>query len=208
MPVYCSIHPVVQHKLSELRRIETRPHAFRELVRQLSWLLVYEALAGLRLRPWQIETPLAPMTGSRIADQIGLVPILRAGLSMAEGVLELLPEAQVWHLGMERDHATRQPLAYYNRLPRPPTMDIALILDPMLATGGSALAAVQLLRESGIERISFIGLVAAPEGLARLGESYPGIPLHIAAIDDHLDEHAYIVPGLGDAGDRQFFTPP
>ncbi|MGI8549498.1 MAG: uracil phosphoribosyltransferase [Dehalococcoidia bacterium] len=206
MPVFQSAHPLVQYKLTALRRRETEPPLFRELVRQLSWLLAYEALADAQVTDWPITTPLAAMTGSQLADRIGLVPVLRAGLSMTEGVLELLPLAQVWHLGMYRDHDTLQPIAYYNRLPRPPTIDLALVLDPMLATGGSAIAAVRLLRESGISRIKYIGLVAAPEGLARLDAAYPDVPVHVAAIDDHLDEHSYIVPGLGDAGDRQFLT--
>jgi uracil phosphoribosyltransferase len=199
---------LVRYKLTALRRTDTPPARFRELVRQLSWLLAYEALADARLVDLPIETPLAPMIGGDLVDRVGLVPILRAGLSMAEGVLELLPLAQVWHLGMYRDHASLQPVAYYNRLPRPPTVDLALVLDPMLATGGSATAAVRLLRESGIARIKFIGLVAAPEGLARLEAEYPEVPIHVAAVDDHLNEQGYIVPGLGDAGDRQFLTPP
>ena len=208
MPVYPSAHPLVRSKLTALRRVETEPRLFRELVRQLSWLLAYEALADAALIDLPIETPLAPMLGSDLADNIGLVPILRAGLSMAEAILELLPLAQVWHLGMYRDHASLQPVAYYNRLPRPPTFDLALVLDPMLATGGSAVAAVRLLHESGIRRIKYIGLVAAPEGLARVDSEYPDLPIHIAAVDDHLNDRGYIVPGLGDAGDRQFLTPP
>jgi len=208
MPVYPSAHPLVRCKLTALRRVEAEPRLFRELVRQLSWLLACEALADASLVDLPIETPLAPMLGSDLADSIGLVPILRAGLSMAEGILDLLPLAQVWHLGMYRDHASLQPVAYYNRLPRPPTFDLALILDPMLATGGSAVAAVRLLRESGIRRIKYIGLVAAPEGLARVASEYPELPIHVAAVDDRLNEHGYIVPGLGDAGDRQFLTVP
>lgn len=208
MPVYASAHPLVRYKLTALRRRETEPRLFRELVRQLSWLLAYEALSDARLVDCPIETPLAPMLGSDLADSIGLVPILRAGLSMAEGVLELLPLAQVWHLGMERDHHSLQPVAYYNRLPRPPTFELALILDPMLATGGSASAAVRLLRDCGISRIKYLGLVAAPEGLARIEAEYPELPIYVAAIDDHLNDLGYIVPGLGDAGDRQFLTPP
>lgn len=204
--VFASTHPLVRDKLTTLRRRETEPKLFRELIREISWLLAYEALADARLRDVQIETPLQPTTGGQLADRIGLVPILRAGISMADGVLQLVPLAQVWHLGMYRDHETLQPVAYYNRLPHPPQFELALVLDPMLATGGSAVAAISVLRESGIERIKFIGLIAAPEGVAAVQRAFPDVPIHLAAIDDGLDEHSYILPGLGDAGDRQFFT--
>ncbi len=204
--VFASTHPLVRDKLTALRRMETEPKLFRELVRELSWLLAYEALADARLEPLQIQTPLTQTTGERLADRIGLVPILRAGISMADALLQMVPLAQVWHLGMYRDHRTLQPVSYYNRLRRPPTFDLALVLDPMLATGGSAVAAIALLRDAGIERIKFIGLIGAPEGVAYLHGRYPDVPIHLAAIDERLDEHSYIVPGLGDAGDRQFFT--
>ena len=204
--VLVSNHPLVRDKLTRLRRRETEPRLFRELTRELSWLLAYEALADARLEDVQIETPLAATTGSRLADRIGLVPILRAGISMADGVLQMVPEAQVWHLGMYRDHETLQPVAYYNRLPRPPRFDLALVLDPMLATGGSALAAIELLRGLGIRRMKFLGLIGAPEGVRRVQDRFPDVPIHLAALDERLDEHSYIVPGLGDAGDRQFFT--
>jgi len=204
--VFASTHPLVRDKLTTLRRKETEPPRFRALIRELSWLLAYEALADARLDPVQIETPLLATTGQQLADRIGLVPILRAGISMADGVLELAPLAQVWHLGMYRDHTTLQPVAYYNKLPRPPQFDLGVVLDPMLATGGSAVAAIGVLRQAGIQRIKFIGLIAAPEGVAAVQQVYPDVPIHLAAIDDRLDEHSYILPGLGDAGDRQFFT--
>jgi uracil phosphoribosyltransferase len=211
-PVYAGLHvsnhPLVRDKLTALRRRETAPQQFRELTRELSWLLAYEALADARLEELQIETPMAPTTGQRLADRIGLVPILRAGISMADGVLQMVPLAQVWHLGMYRDHATLQPVAYYNRMPRPPRFDLALVLDPMLATGGSAIAAIDVLRDLGIERVKFLGLIGAPEGVARMHARYPEVPVHLAALDERLDEHSYILPGLGDAGDRQFFTEP
>jgi uracil phosphoribosyltransferase len=204
--VFASNHPLVRDKLTTLRRKQTEPKLFRELIRELSWLLAYEALADAHLCDVRIETPLQPATGQQLADRIGLVPILRAGISMADGVLQMVPLAQVWHLGMYRDHETLQPVPYYNRLPRPPQFDLALVLDPMLATGGSAVAAITVLREAGIERIKFIGLIAAPEGVAAVQHAFPDVPIHLAAIDDGLDEHSYILPGLGDAGDRQFFT--
>ncbi|MHB8574195.1 MAG: uracil phosphoribosyltransferase [Dehalococcoidia bacterium] len=204
--VFTSQHPLVCDKLTALRRRETEPKLFRELIRELSWLLAYEALADARLDAVQIETPMAQATGQALADRIGLVPILRAGISMADGVLQMVPLAQVWHLGMYRDHETLQPVAYYNKLPHPPRFDLALVLDPMLATGGSAIAAIDVLQQAGIRRIKFIGLIGAPEGVARVRERFPNVPIHLAALDERLDEHSYIVPGLGDAGDRQFFT--
>jgi uracil phosphoribosyltransferase len=204
--LHVSRHPLVQDKLTVLRDRETGPHLFRALVRELSWLLAYEALADARLEPVRVQTPLAEASGRRVADRIGLVPILRAGIGMADGVLELLPQAQVWHLGMYRDHDTLQPIAYYNKLPRPPLFDVALVLDPMLATGGSALAAISVLRDLDVQRIEFLGLIGAPEGVARVHAAYPDVPIYLAALDERLDEHSYIVPGLGDAGDRQFFT--
>ena len=204
--VYVSRHPLVADKLTALRRADTEPPLFRALIRELSWLLAYEALADTRLEDVPIETPLTHTTGRRLADRIGLVPILRAGISMADGVLQLVPLAQVWHLGMYRDHHTLQPVHYYNRLPRPPSFDVGLILDPMLATGGSAVAAIEVLRGAGVERLKFIGLIGAPEGVQHVLERFPEVPIHLAAVDERLDERSYIVPGLGDAGDRQFFT--
>ncbi len=204
--VFASTHPLVRDKLSVLRRRETEPKLFRELIRELSWLLAYEALADARLEDVQIETPLMPAVGQRLADKIGLVPVLRAGISMADGVLQMVPMAQVWHLGMYRDHDTLKPVAYYNRLPHPPSFDLGLVLDPMLATGGSAIAAIRVLRDAGITRIKFIGLIGAPEGIAAVHAAHPDVSIHLAAIDERLDERSYIIPGLGDAGDRQFFT--
>jgi uracil phosphoribosyltransferase len=204
--LFVSTHPLVRDKVTALRDLRTEPAQFRALTRELSWLLGYEALAGARLRSVKVRTPLAETTGEEIADDIGLVPILRAGISMAEGVLQLLPRAQVWHLGIYRDHATRQPVTYYNRIPAPPRFDLALVLDPMLATGGSAVAAVQMLHDAGIARVVFVGLIGAPEGVARLRAAFPDLPIYLAALDDHLNEQGYIVPGLGDAGDRQFYT--
>lgn len=204
--VYVSQHPLVQHKQTLLRWTETEPKKFRELVREITQFLIYEATADLQLSPRQVMTPLAPYAGVRIGDRIGLVPILRAGLGMVDPVLELIPTARVWHLGLYRDHKTLEPVAYYNKLPNQPDIDLCLILDPMLATGGSATAAVEVLKAWGAARIKFLGLIAAPEGVARLSQAHPDVPIHLAALDEQLNEQAYIVPGLGDAGDRQFGT--
>ncbi len=204
--VHVSTHPLVQHKLTLLRRVETEPKRFRELVREITQFLVYEATADLRLADKQIETPLAPYTGKEIGERIGLVPILRAGLGMVDPVLEMIPTVRVWHLGLYRDTKTREPVSYYSKLPPQADIDLCLILDPMLATAGSAVAAVDVLKQWGAQRIKFLGLIAAPEGVQRLVAAHPDVPIHLASVDERLDDHAYIVPGLGDAGDRQFGT--
>lgn len=204
--VHVSGHPLVQHKLTLLRHAETDPKQFRELVREITQFLVYEATADLRLADKQIETPLAPFTGKEIGERIGLVPLLRAGLGMVEPVLEMIPTVRVWHLGLYRDTKTREPVSYYSKLPPQADIDLCLILDPMLATAGSAVAAVDVLKQWGAQRIRFLGLIAAPEGVQRLVTAHPDVPIYLAAIDERLDDHAYIVPGLGDAGDRQFGT--
>ena len=204
--VSVSAHPLVQVKLTVLRERSTEPLAFRILVRELAWLLAYEALADLPVSPAVVETPLAATTGQRLSQRLGLVPILRAGITMADALMELVPTAQVWHLGLYRDEATRQPVHYYNRLPTAATVDLALVLDPMLATGGSAIAAVDVLKAWGVPEVRFIGLIAAPEGLERLNAAHPDARVHVAAVDERLDARAFIVPGLGDAGDRQFGT--
>lgn len=204
--VHVSQHPLVRHKQTLLRAVRTEPKKFRELVREITQFLIYEATADLQLTERSIETPLAEYPGVRIGDRIGLVPILRAGIGMVDPVLELIPTAHVWHLGLYRDHKTLEPVAYYNRLPSQPEIDLCLILDPMLATGGSAVAAVDVLKAWGAARIKFLGLIAAPEGVERLATAHPDVPIHLAAIDERLNEKGYIVPGLGDAGDRQFGT--
>jgi len=201
-----STHPLVRHKLTKLRDKNTKPKKFRELVRELSALLIYEATIDLRTSPVTIETPMATTDGEDLKEKIGLVPILRAGLGMVEGVWQLMPSAEVWHIGLYRDERTLKPVAYYNRLPVAPTVSVCLILDPMLATGGSAVATVDILKDWGVEKIKFVGLIAAPEGIQRLQNAHPDVPIHIAAIDKHLNENGYIIPGLGDAGDRQFGT--
>jgi uracil phosphoribosyltransferase len=203
---HVSRHPAVLHKLALLRSESTEPKKFRELVREISWLVGYEALADARLQPLTVRTPLEETEGAELADRIGLIPILRAGLGMVDAMLELMPTAQVWHLGLFRDERTLQPVSYYNRLPDSATVDLCLILDPMLATGGSATAAIQVLKDWGATRIKLINLIAAPEGVETVSRAHPDVPIHCAAVDRQLNERGYILPGLGDAGDRQFGT--
>jgi uracil phosphoribosyltransferase len=204
--LHVSSHPAILHKLAILRSTTTEPKKFREVVRELSWLLGYEALADIAVRPIQIETPLEPMAASELADRIGLVPILRAGLGMVDAMLELMPTAQVWHLGLFRDERTLRPVEYYNKLPDSATVDLCLILDPMLATGGSATAAIEVLKRWGAVRIKLINLIAAPEGVAAVTAAHPDVEIYCAALDRGLNDKGYIMPGLGDAGDRQFGT--
>lgn len=204
--VFESNHPLVRHKLTRLRDKNTEPKKFRELVRELAALLTYEATLDLATRRVQIETPMANTQGDDLKEKIGLIPILRAGLGMVEGVWGLMPSAEVWHIGLYRDEQTLKPVAYYNRLPIAPTVSVCLILDPMLATGGSAVATVDILKKWGVAKIKFVGLIAAPEGIQKLHTTHPDVPIHIAAIDERLNEVGYILPGLGDAGDRMFGT--
>jgi uracil phosphoribosyltransferase len=194
------------HHLSRLRDRATEPCLFRTLVRDLAQLLFYEATQDLTLTSIAIQTPLASCPGHRLVERIGLVPILRAGVGMSDAILELVPDARVWHLGLYRDHETLKPVTYYNKLPARPDVDVAFVVDPMLATGGSAVAAVEMLKRWGAPRLKFVGLIAAPEGVRALQTAHPDVPIHLAALDSHLDERSYIVPGLGDAGDRQFGT--
>ena len=204
--VFPSRHPLVAHKLSLLRDRQTDPKMFRELVRELSWLLGYEAMADLGTRPFPIETPLEPMEGVQLEPRIGLIPVLRAGLGMVEAMLELLPTAEVWHIGLYRDERTLKPVEYYNKLPDAATVQVCLILDPMLATGGSAAATVDILKAWGAARIKQVSLIAAPVGIETLSSAHPDVDIHVGAVDRMLNERGYIVPGLGDAGDRQFGT--
>ena len=204
--LYVSQHPAVLHKLALLRDERTDPKKFRELVREISWLVGYEALEDTPLNEIEVQTPLEVTAGHQLAERIGLVPILRAGLGMVDAFLELFPESQVWHLGLFRDERTLRPVEYYNKLPDQTTVDTCLILDPMLATGGSATAAIEVLKEWGAKRIKLVNLIAAPEGVAAVHEAHPDVPKNCAALDRQLNEKGYIQPGLGDAGDRQFGT--
>lgn len=201
-----SKHPLLAHKLSKLRDVKTEPKKFRELVREMAGLLAYEATADLKIEPIEVQTPLKTAPGFELLEKIGLVPILRAGLGMVEGIWELMPSAEVWHIGIYRDEKTLKPVEYYNKLPTEPTVSVCLVLDPMLATGGSAVATVDVLKRWGVNRIKFVGLIGAPEGVSNLQKHHPDVPIYLAALDDHLNEVGYIVPGLGDAGDRQFGT--
>ncbi len=204
--LHVSRHPAVLHKLAILRSVTTEPKKFREVVRELSWLIGYEALADARVRPLTVETPLETTEAHQLADRIGLVPILRAGLGMVDAMLELMPTAQVWHLGLFRDERTLRPVEYYNKLPDSATVDLCLILDPMLATGGSATAAIEVLKRWGAVRIKLVNLIAAPEGVRAVTSAHPDVEIYCASLDRRLNERGYIMPGLGDAGDRQFGT--
>ncbi len=206
MTVRISDHPLVAHKLTRIRDQSTDPKKFRELIREIAALLTYEATRDLKLNSVRVTTPLEETDGRDLAEKIGLVPILRAGLGMVEGAWELMPSAEVWHIGLYRDEETFRPVEYYNKLPVEPTVSVCLVLDPMLATGGSATATIDILKRWGVKRIKFVGLIGAPEGIAEMEKQHPDVPIHLAAVDDHLNDRAFIVPGLGDAGDRQFGT--
>src|SRR6476469_2900049 len=197
--LYVSSHPLVQHKLALMREISTEPKKFREVVREITGLLLYEATLDLDTVEVEVQTPLATMPGRELSQRIGFVPILRAGIGMVDAALDLIPTAQVWHIGLYRDHRTLLPVEYYNKLPVVPTVDICLVLDPMLATAGSATATVKILKDWGCKRIKYVGLIAAPEGVERCHREHPDVPIHVAAIDSYLNDLGYIVPGLGDA---------
>lgn len=204
--VHISRHPVVAHKMTALRDQRTSPPDFYRLVRELGTLLAYEATMDLRTVPASVETPLETMTGERLAGGVGIVPILRAGLGLAEGFRQVLPDAQVWHLGLRRDEHTLEPIEYYNQLARASNLQVVFSVDPMLATGGSAMDALNILKRYGVPHLRYVGLIAAPYGLLKLREAHPEVPIYLAALDERLDERGFICPGLGDAGDRQFGT--
>lgn len=201
-----SQHPLVKHKLTALRDKNTDHRTFRELVRELSLLLCYEATLDMETTQKPVETPMGETVGTTAKETIGLVPIMRAGIGMTDGIMQLLPNVQVWHIGLYRDEETLRPVSYYNKLPKEPTVQICLILDPMLATGGSAIATANIIKEWGVSRIKYVGLLAAPEGVEALSTAHPDIPIHVAHLDERLNEIGFIVPGLGDAGDRMFGT--
>ncbi len=204
--VHISQHPVVADKMTRLRETKTTPAEFYRLVKEIGTLLAYEATASLATEPVEIETPLQAMTGQRLAGGIGVVPILRAGLGLAEAFREVIPEAQIWHLGLRRDEDTLEAQEYYNRLPHKVDLQVCYAVDPMLATGGSAIDAVNILKRVGIPRLSYVGIIAAPYGLLKLSQTHPDIDIYIAALDESLNDRGFILPGLGDAGDRQFGT--
>lgn len=198
-------HPLVQHHLTHLRSKETSPHIFRAQIRRLAAMLAIEATRDMPLRIKPIETPLTAMDGKVLAPRIGLVPILRAGLGMTDAVLDLLPTAEVWHLGFYRDEETLQPVEYYRKFSANPP-DLVFVLDPMLATGGSAAAGIQMVKDWGAPEVRMLSIIAAPEGVARVREAHPDVNIYVCKIDQGLNDSAYILPGLGDAGDRIFNT--
>ena len=199
-------HPVIRTKLTELRDFMTDHRKFRALLDEIAGLMVYEVTRDWPTRARPVQTPLERMTGQVLARQVTLVPILRAGLGMAEGVLRLLPDARLGHLGVYRDEKTLEPVSYYRKLPPDVASTEVLLIDPMLATGGSGSAAVSVLKEAGVTSMKFVCLVAAPEGIQFMHRIHPEVPIYCAAIDRQLNEKGYILPGLGDAGDRLFGT--
>ncbi len=204
--LHISQHPLLKHKLTKLRDVKTDHRTFRELVREIALLLCYEATQDLALTPKTVTTPMGDAQGAEAAETIGLVPILRAGLGLVDGIQSLLPYVQVWHIGLYRDEETLRPVQYYNKLPSQPTVNLVFVLDPMLATGGSAIATVDIIKKWGVQRIKYLGVLAAPEGVDALSKAHPDVPIHVAELDSHLNDIGFIVPGLGDAGDRMFGT--
>lgn len=199
-------HPLIQQKMRLLSDADTDARTFRELVSEITSLLIYEATSDLPVRRVTYRTPMEVTEGLEIDARVALVPILRAGLGMTPAALEALPGSVVRHLGLFRDEQTHEPVSYYNKLPTRCAEDVVMVLDPMLATGGSATAAVEMLKKWGAPRIVFVGLIAAPEGVKAMLEAHPDVPVHIARLDRQLNGDAYICPGLGDAGDRMFGT--
>ena len=200
-------HPLVQNHLSVLRDASTGPAEFRLLIQRLAVLLAYEATRDLVVEPVRVKTPLAVTAGHRLGQRVGLIPILRAGLGMVDPLLHLLPDAEVWHLGLYRDEATAQPVEYYSKISNKVAVDVALILDPMLATGGSAGVALATLRDSGVKSVKLLSVIASRDGIREVESSFPKTQIYVCAVDDTLNEQKFIVPGLGDAGDRIFNTP-
>lgn len=199
-------HPLVDHHLARLRDRATPPSEFRQLLNRLAVLLAYEATQDLATKPVKVTTPLTVTTCNVLASQVGLVPILRAGLGMVDPILELIPAAEVWHLGVYRDEATALPVEYYRKLPPSRPVDVALVLDPMLATGGSATAALAALKAWGVPRVKLLSIIAAQPGIERVTAEYPDVAIHVCTVDPMLNDRKFIVPGLGDAGDRCFNT--
>lgn len=204
---YIMDHPLIQHKINYIRREEVGTNEFRRVVSEIAGLMCYEATRDLKLTEVKIKTPLCEMTGKELCGKkLAVIPILRAGLGMVDGLLALIPAAKVGHIGLYRDPETHEPVEYYCKLPADCGEREVFVVDPMLATGGSCSAAIQMLKEKGVKHIRFLCIIAAPEGVARLEREHPDVPLYIGALDERLNEHAYILPGLGDAGDRIFGT--
>ena len=200
-------HPLIQHKIGYIRRKDTGTKDFRQTISEIAQLICYEATRDLELSEVEIETPICKTTVKELkGKKLAIVPILRAGLGMVDGMLELIPVAKVGHIGLYRDPETHEPVEYYCKLPADCADREVFVVDPMLATGGSSVAAIQMLKDKGCKKIHFMCIIAAPEGVKKMQEAHPDIDLYIGALDDHLNENAYIVPGLGDAGDRIFGT--
>jgi uracil phosphoribosyltransferase len=199
-------HPLLQHKLTRLRDRSTGAKEFRELTSEIGMLLAYEALRDVGTETCELETPMCRTTGVQLRNDLVLIPILRAGVGMLDGILGLVPIARVGFIGMYRDPETKSPVEYYAKLPDNLRDPIALIADPMLATGGSVAAAATMLKARGVERIVIVAVIAAPEGLDVVETAHPDVPIFVASVDSHLDDHKYIIPGLGDAGDRLYGT--
>ena len=205
--VFVMDHPLIQHKIGIMRRVETGSKDFRTLVSEVAMLECYEATRNLKLQDVEIETPICKTTVKELSGKkLAVVPILRAGLGMVDGMLEMIPAAKVGHIGLYRDPETAEPIEYYCKLPEDCANREVFVVDPMLATGGSAVDAIRMIKEKGVKNIHFMCIIAAPEGVKRLQEAHPDVDITIGALDDHLNEHKYIVPGLGDAGDRIFGT--
>jgi uracil phosphoribosyltransferase len=207
MPTVTEVsHPLIKHHLACLRDKHTPPAEFRQLVHRLSVLLAYEATKDLTLAPREIETPLTPMPAHQLNQRVGLVPILRAGLGMVDPILNLIPTAEVWHLGLYRDEETARPIEYYSKLPATEPIDIALVIDPMLATGGSITAALAALQRWGVQQTRVLSIIASKDGVETVRAQFPNTPIYVCVIDPELNDRKFIVPGLGDAGDRIFST--
>ena len=200
-------HPLIQHKLSILRDKRTSVKEFRELVSEIAMLMCYEATRDLPLKEVEVETPVAVAKCKRISGKkLAVVPILRAGLGMVDGMVSMMPNVKVGHIGLFRDPETLEPVKYYYKMPPDIEERDVIVVDPMLATGGSASAAIRFLKETGVQHIKLMSVIGAPEGVAKMQEDHPDVDIYVAALDDHLNDHGYIVPGLGDAGDRIFGT--
>ena len=200
-------HPLIQHKIGIIRRQETGSKDFRQLISEIAMLMCYEATRDLKLTDVEIETPISKMTAKELAGKkLAVVPILRAGLGMVDGMLSMIPAAKVGHIGLYRNEETLEPVEYYCKLPKDCAEREVFVVDPMLATGGSATAAITMLKNKGVKKIRFMCIVAAPQGSERMQKEHPDVDLYVGALDDHLNENGYIVPGLGDAGDRIFGT--
>ena len=200
-------HPLIAHKIGIIRRKETGTREFREMISEIGTLITYEATKDLKLQDVEIETPICKTTVKELAGKkLAVIPILRAGLGMVEGVLTMIPSAKVGHIGLYRNEETLEPVEYYCKIPKDCSERDVFVVDPMLATGGSAIAAIQMLKNRGVKNMRFLCVIAAPEGVKKLQEAHPDVDIYIGALDEHLNENGYIVPGLGDAGDRIFGT--